>query len=332
MANGAVGVLEAASGQRISLPNNNSSPQAVTPNDADPAQKIQFLQVSGNQYVLQRANTNYSLSSNTLDYVTANLPGMGMTTYNTGAGRWQNFGFVNSGVAGFFNIKYAWNPDYFLSAGSGSGSIGYIVPCNASDSKQRFKTESLTSVIITQRYNYAVIGSGNATNISSPHFLGHSWTGVLKLVKSTKQYFKNGVYQSSDIPTYQYETMSLSSWPNRTSYPVINGADDIKLVNDYFNGVVNSYYTTRLYAITDTDYYNATTTLKNQTGCTSYPNDLYLGVAFSGQCNCTQAAVAYWKLVTNESLLLPSDLATPAILKLNILGKQNQSSTNFTRP
>jgi hypothetical protein len=85
-----VGVLESAAGARLALNGNNTTPNVQGPNDNDPAQKIQFIP-AGNGYIFQRNGTNYSLSSNTLDYVGNNQNGLAMTTYTTGGGRWQNF-------------------------------------------------------------------------------------------------------------------------------------------------------------------------------------------------------------------------------------------------
>ena len=85
--NGFQGVLESQFGQRLTIPGNNATPGLAYPNNNDASQQIQFIQ-SGNGYLFQRLGTSFSLSSNTLNYTTANQAGMALTTYNTGAGRW----------------------------------------------------------------------------------------------------------------------------------------------------------------------------------------------------------------------------------------------------
>jgi hypothetical protein len=160
-----VGVLESAAGSRLALNGTNTTPNVQGPNDNDPAQKIQFIP-SGNGYVLQRNGTNYSLSSNTLDYVGNNQNGLAMTTYTTGAGRWQNFGFTDAGN-GYYNIKWQFNPAYCVSAGNNSGSnFGLIVPCSSTDLRQRFRFTS--SITQATEHEFWIVGrtSGNGQAIN----------------------------------------------------------------------------------------------------------------------------------------------------------------------
>jgi hypothetical protein len=162
-----VGVLESAAGSRLEI---TSSPvvgqRLATPNDNEPNQKFQFVP-SGNGYLLQKAGTNISLSSNTLDYVGNNQNGLAMTTYTTGAGRWQNFGFVDAGN-GWYNIKWQSNPAYCLSAGQfgNSNQIGFILPCSSGDLRQRFRFTS--SITQTTEHEFWIVGrtSGNGQAIN----------------------------------------------------------------------------------------------------------------------------------------------------------------------
>jgi hypothetical protein len=335
LAANSVGVLEAATGYRVTLPANNSTPGLNTPNDNDLSQKIQFLRVGTNQYLFQRANTNYSLSSNTLDYVTANTSGMSATTYNSGEGRWQNFGLVDVG-GGWHSIKYAWNPNFCLSAGIPTNTgVTSIVPCNTSDNRQRFRFDNFTSAVESTRYNYAVLASNGSGTSSSGGtlFTGHTWSAVYKLTKFVKKYYKNGVYQSSDSPYYSGNLLTLSSWLNKSSVPVINGAEDTTFANRFFDSILDSGWTYRLKSLSDADYDSAITSKMSQTGCTQYVVNLFLPSLedLSTQCGCTRASLRYWKLVTGETIY-PGLIANPTTLQTELKRLQNNASAVFIRP
>jgi hypothetical protein len=332
--NGFQGVLESQTGQRLTIPGNNVAPGLAYPNTNDPSQQIQFVQ-SGNGYVLQRVGSNISLSSNTLDYVNNNTQGMALTTYTTGAGRWQNFGFTDAGN-GYNNIKWQFNPAYCVSAGTASGSsVGVIVPCSSSDSRQKWRQTGTTTIYqeVTTPYYYAVLSSG-LDSPTSPVYSGHTWAGVFKYNKIDKRKYINGVYDSS---TYTYELDSgrttVSAYPTsvipNAVVPTINV--DRPYIDDFINQVPKTSTAYRYRSITAAEYTTAINTYTTQTGCTSYPtNPTNIGV-LAGSCNCSQTALSYWKLITGETMK-PLNIPIPADVRFAITNGQNGQSMTFVKP
>jgi hypothetical protein len=298
------GVLEAASGYRVSMSGANTTPQKVLPNDNDPNQKIQFQQVGGNQYVFQKANTNYALSSNTLDYVTANTPGMAMTTYTTGAGRWQNFGFVYLGND-WYQVKYAWNPNYCMSMQATSNLVA-ILPCNSSDNNQRFR---VFSKLWEKNYAY-IFARANASTFDP----GHAWFATVKLYGNADANSIQ-IQQGSDVKTY-------SAWPsNATGNPVVptlNYASDVSQTMNILNGQNTSslgLWTFRGKVITPSLRDSIAATLYKNTGCTYYGTG-------SGGCTCVTQATKMWYNIFGEDM---RGLIAPALVydKINELNRTN---------
>ncbi len=329
IANGAVGVLEAASGQRITIPGNNVAPGLAYPNDNDQNQKIQFLQVGGNQYVFQKANTNYALSSNTLDYVTANTAGMAMTTYNTGAGRWQNFGLVSLGND-WYQVKYAWNPNFCVSAGTNSGSLlGVIVTCNSGDNRQRFRvnTMAVSYQDMSTSYYYAVLASGaGGTFISDPTQSGHTWSGVFKVTKNERRKFVNSILDSTQLLGYTTEKQTLSAWQKYQTVPIIAGTEDMSWLQNYIDGTPNTGFIYRLKSISSQTYASALTTYTGQTGCVGYAT---IRTSINQTCNCSRASVNYWFSVTGESF---TGVVIPYAVQNWIGNLQNNQTMLFIKP
>jgi hypothetical protein len=323
MANGAVGVLEAASDQRITIPANNVAPGLAYPNDNDLNQKIQFVQVGGNQYVLQKANTNISLSSNTLDYVTANTSGMAMTTYNTGAGRWQNFGFTDLGN-NWFQIKYAWNPNYCVSAGTNSGSLlGVIVTCNSGDNRQRFRvTPNYIQYSQITNYEVWVVGRKRADNLkvitgipSGSPDVGHAFIALVKdSYTLQKRYNNSGVLIDQTIidrvPVIQG---TWSYWPSGSS--ANNNSTDLGNANDILTtgGIQNKIYGVRRVRVS-ASFANSVSSKSSSTKCNSSTTQYgahwaYLPDGFGSYawtelpyCTCVDQSVFLWKSVTDEDI------------------------------
>jgi hypothetical protein len=324
-----IGSLQSKSGQRLTIPGNNVAPGLAYPNNNDPAQQIQFVP-SGNGFLFQRVGTNISLSSNTLDYIGANQNGLAMTTYTTGGGCWQNFGFVDAGN-GWYQIKWQFHPGYCVSAGTASGSnVGVILPCNSGDSRQLWTTSgsNVTYQDVVTEYYYAVIASGTDDTSSSSAFTGHTWAGVFKLTKTDKRKYVNRVYDSS---TYTYDTGSdkttVSAYPSKT-VPTINY--DRPYLDDFVSQIPKANTAFRYRSITAAEYATAISANTTQTGCTSYPADLYVGLS-SGVCNCSQAALSYWKLVTKETIQ-PISVPAPIYVRYAILNSQNGQSMTFVKP
>jgi hypothetical protein len=324
MNNNSVGVLEAATGYRVTLPGNNSTPGLNTPNEGDASQKIQFVQV-GSQYLLQRAGTNYSLSSNTLDYVTANTAGMAMTTYTTGAGRWQNFGFVDVG-SGYFNVKYAWNPNFCLSAGvSTNTGSGFIVPCNPNDNRQRFRTNVVTTsdefefwIIAKQTVNGQLIYWNESVDV------GHVTTAVVPVKKT----FVNGVLNSTIYDTNSTVFKTYSYWPS-SQCARVNCINDQNLVKEVIassklNGVLASgnNFAMRRLKITPASVGVIDTKSYTSTGCNNYG----AGFVYSF-CTCVDESTRLWKYVAGEDFTpegyfgpaAPSSEGSPNIVYRKIL-------------
>jgi hypothetical protein len=304
MANGSVGVLESATGKRIILPGNNTTPGLANPNDNDPAQKIQFLQVGNNQYVLQSSGTNYSLSSNTLDYVTSNTPGMGMTTYNTGSGRWQNFGFKDLGN-NWFQIKYSWNPNYCMSAGTNAGNIAYIVPCNSGDNRQRFRVGVSTTTFeswLIARYSLKAnvptlfFDAAVAALRNTQPEVGHNWVALIKFNRITNAL--------NLIETYSIRT--LSYWPDGNDNNNTNDLNNTFSLVGYY-GRSNLAAGVRKLRISENKYNQFLNRSASQVGCTTYTI-----VAGKGNCTCVTRATKEWEHQAGENytkIILPDSLA-----------------------
>jgi hypothetical protein len=84
------GFLEDANGKGLSIPNtslvNGGIPSIINQSDFDESQKVNLIP-SGNGFLIQRNSSNFSLSSNTLNYTTANQSGLSAVIYGTGSGR-----------------------------------------------------------------------------------------------------------------------------------------------------------------------------------------------------------------------------------------------------
>jgi hypothetical protein len=310
--NGFQGVLQSEYGQRLTIPGVNSSVGLAYPNNNDPAQQIQFIQ-SGNSYLFQRVGSSISLSSNTLDYVNNNQNGLAMTTYTTGAGRWQNFGFIDAGN-GYYNIKWQSNPAYCVSAGiaNGGSGVGVIVPCVGWDLRQRFKPtgSNVTTQDISTPYYYAVIASGGSVTPSSISQTGHTWSGVFKVIKNETLTYTNGVLSARSTTGYGYEKTTVSAWEGFSPVPIISKLEDIDWLTKYINGNPNSGFTYRLKAITAQVYANAISTYSGQTGCVGY--EILRTSLTEKTCNCTRASVNFWNLVANETV---TGVMTPGVVQ-----------------
>jgi hypothetical protein len=317
MSNGAVGVLEAATGYRVTLPANNSTPGLNTPNDSDLSQKIQFLQVGNNQYLLQRANTNYSLSSNTLDYVTANTSGMSASTYSSGAGRWQNFGLVDLG-SGWYNIKYAWNPNFCLSAGIPTNTgVTSIVPCNTGDTRQRFR---FTTTYITQEfrtdYEVWVVGRKRADylkiiqNITNYPEVGHAFIALVKdkyTLQKRYNYANNILIDQTIIDRVPTIEGTYSYWPTLTEKN--NNSSDVGNANDFLTtgGIQNKIYGVRRVRVS-ANYASNMQTKASATRCQGgygarwTPKNSFPFWGESTNCTCVDQSVFLWKDVSGENM------------------------------
>jgi hypothetical protein len=318
MNHASTGVIESASGYRVSMSGTNTTPQKVLPNDNDATQKIQFLQVGGNQYVFQSANTNYALSSNTLDYVTANTPGMAMTTYTTGAGRWQNFGFVNLG-GNWFQIKYSWNPNYCMSMQATSNLVA-ILPCNSADLNQKFRVGSSTTTFeswLIARYSQkanvpSLVWDAIGANLQGTNpEVGHNWVSLIKINKLNNAF---GVSETYNLKT-------LSYWPNGTNE---NNANDTKNTLELLNYYGSSGIKTgiRKAKISEVKFNQLLNRTASQVSCSQYSI-----VAGSGNCTCVTRAVREWKYETTEDYTgysLPDALAD----KLNTVNATGEYANN----
>jgi hypothetical protein len=262
--------------------------------------------------------------------VNNNTQGLVMTTYTTSAGRWQNFGFVNL-EPGWQQIKWQSNPAFCVSVGASSGSnVGVIVPCNSSDSRQKWRQTGTTTTYqdVVTPYYYAVLASGTEDGNSSSAFAGHTWAGAFKYNKTEKRKYINGVYDSS---TYTYEldsgSKTVSAYPDKL-VPTID--TDKPYLTDFVNQVPKTYTAYKYRSITASEYTTAISTYTTQTGCTSYPNDLYIGLG-AGVCNCSQTALSYWKLITGETMQ-PLNIPIPADVRFAITNGQNGQSMTFVKP
>ena len=110
--------------------------------------------------------------------------------------------------------------------------------------------------------------------------------------------------------------------------PALNA--DISYLDNLISGNRGSQTVYRILPITAAKYSDAISTYPSQTGCSSYPAT-YIGTV-PGQCNCTQSALSYWKLVTNESVVVPATALIPNGLKNAIQNTQNGQSMTFVKP
>jgi hypothetical protein len=325
MANGAVGVLEAASGYRIIINSNIAMPIISPRSDTDPDQRFQFIRVAGNQYLLQKSGTNTSISSNTLDYVTANSGGMATTKYTTGEGRWQNFGFVNSSILGWYNIKYAWNPNFCLSAGTPGGNISaQILPCDANSTLQRFKFDA-SYVVEEQKSDYEVwvVGRKRADYLkvitgipSGSPDVGHAFIAVVNdKYKLQKRYstINNALIDQTIIDRVPTIQATYSYWPSGS--PANNNSSDLGNANDILTtgGIQNKIYGVRRVRVS-ASFANSVSSKSSSTKCNSSTTQYGAHWAYlpngSGSyawtelpyCTCVDQSIFLWKNVTGEDM------------------------------
>jgi hypothetical protein len=234
---------------------------------------------------------------------------MAMTTYTAGPGRWQNFGFVDAG-GGYYNIKWQFNPNYCVSAGTNTGSnVGVIVPCNAGDVRQRFRVGQSTITYeawMTARYSQKsnvfsmIIGAAFAVAQSKGPEVGHAWVSLNKKITIINSY----------NVTDNYGVSTLSYWPN-------SGKPDNQNPNDVNNTLNSLGLTTpsglktgiRKAKISESRYLQLLGTTPSQYGCQNYVADNPNG---SGPCTCITQTMRIWNNLTGENwtgFILPDELA-----------------------
>jgi hypothetical protein len=308
-----LGVLESQSGQRLSLPSANTAPTVVSPNNNDASQRIRFLQ-SGSSYILQRDGASYALSSNTLDYVGANRQGMAMTTYTSGFGRWQSFGFVDLG-GGWYSIKWQFHPNYCISAGTTGSGVGVIVPCNTGDNRQRFRFggDAVVYQYLTAppEYEYWIVARKQEETLPWRYLVkdaGHAFTAIVRRNMRYSDRYVNGAFTGrvTEPTSNWYVWHTYGFWPGglRVDVPCSTGSvitqegySDCANTNSIisYNYIPYSQgWAVRKARVSESraNYIHANL---NFAGCSSYPA-LGLAATTTGGCNCLDYATRSWYL------------------------------------
>ena len=218
-----------------------------------------------------------------------------------------------------------------MSAGTpnNTAALGYIVPCSTTDLRQRWRSSGVPFVTyqdVSTPYYYGVIASGGSANITTQNFIGHSWSGVVKVIKNERKKFVNGVYNSTEFIGYQTDRGSVSGWP--AGVPAVNKSEDLDALTKFISGNPDSTYSYRLKTISESQYNNFVT-YSGQTNCSFYPLTFAVGVVY-GDCNCTQVSLKFWTLLTGETVSTPQ--LVPLSLRNSILNTQGGQSAVFTKP
>jgi hypothetical protein len=246
-----IGYLTSESGRTLSMNTNNSNPTTSIQSDFDENQLIRFIKLINGGYVFQRSNSTWGLSSATLDYEIQNRAGAIATTYTSGEGRWQNFGFIDVGN-NYMMIKYMWNPNYCLQASTGSqGSSVTISPCDWQNPHQKWKLtvykgeyDDYKLHLFSRKPNqvFPVGQTPSLADITNGN-VGHSWisfvnyklrsyegrtpTGTLNGTRISRKvggYYTWGKWPGTDVTFNNSTDMSTTSsyFQNYSAYPNAN--------------------------------------------------------------------------------------------------------------
>jgi hypothetical protein len=315
---GSIGFLEDANGKGLSIPNgsltNSGTPTPVNQSDFDDSQKVQMVRNPSNPitYLIQKSGSNFSLSSNTLDYVTANQSGLATTMYQSGFGRWQNFGLVDIG-GGWYSIKYQWNPNYCLSSlpisNSSAGGTVIILPCNTSNNSQKWRFR----IQITDSYEAWMVAKP-VQNVNLPFDrsngdVGHGWFSIIRTSQTS------GPVNMS----WQYSVSTTSAWPsfsNPNSWT--DNSTDIDATK-WLLGINPSYTpfssAVRKVKISATRANTLRQNYYGPTGCQLYG----VSPVNSSWCTCIDQATRLWGSLTGENQFKPNDIyVSPNVVYIKI--------------
>jgi hypothetical protein len=235
-----VGYLTSESGRTLSMSANNSTPTTSIQSDFDENQLIRFIKLINGGYVLQRYNANWGLSASTLDYEVQNRAGAIASTYASGEGRWQNFGFIDVGNNSMM-IKYMWHPTYCLQASNGTqGSSVTISPCDWQNPNQKWKLTAFKGEyddyklhLFSRKPNqvFPVGQTPSLADITNGN-VGHTWTALVNYkLRSYEGRTPNGSLNGTRISRKVGEYYTWGKWPGTDI--TFNNSTDVSTTNSY---------------------------------------------------------------------------------------------------
>jgi hypothetical protein len=235
MPNQATGVLESAAGKRVVLQNlvNGGALSSITPNGVSAGQVFKFTW-NGYAYTIARDGTAFGISSTGLDYIGLNNNPMPMHAYSNTGGRYGSFGFTDIGN-GYYQVRSFFFPKYCLSTGTTNPVMAL---CNVNDLSQLFPINS--EIKTTSITNYAILSSGNdkVSFSNASGLVGHTWSGVFRLVTTSTKKYNNGFVISNNIEKTLQDILTVSAWEKYITdgSPDLNTPEDTNSLISMTNG------------------------------------------------------------------------------------------------